>query len=85
MNLDLAALQDNHTWSMIDLSPGKTPMECKWVFKVKYRADGEVEKYKARLVPKGYNQQERLDYQDTFSPVVKMVTVRLVLAMAVLN
>nr|XP_016463756.1 PREDICTED: uncharacterized mitochondrial protein AtMg00810-like [Nicotiana tabacum] len=60
MNLELQALIDNHTWELVDLLAGKTLIGCKWVFKVKYKADGNVERFKARLVAKGFTQQEGL-------------------------
>lgn len=85
MNQELKALKDNRTWSLVDLLAGKTPIGCKWVFKIKYKANGEVERYKARLVAKGYNQIAGLDYQKTFSPVVKVVTVRVVITLAAAN
>jgi hypothetical protein len=82
MNAEIAALEENQTWLITDLPPHKVPIGCKWVYKVKIKADGSIECYKARLVAKGYTQCEGLDYYETFSPVAKLTTVRVLLALA---
>ena len=81
MQTELEALQANQTWVMTTLPPGKVPIGCKWVFKIKLKVDGSIERYKARLVAKGFTQTEGVDYHETFSPVVKFVTVRTLLAL----
>jgi len=64
-----------------DLPQGKRPIGCRWIYKVKYKSTGEMERFKARLVAKGYSQQEEIDYKETFSHVVKMVTVRTIVSL----
>ncbi|XP_039042111.1 uncharacterized mitochondrial protein AtMg00820-like [Hibiscus syriacus] len=85
MQEEIQALELNNTWCVVPLPPGKVPIGCKWVYKVKFRSNGEFERYKALLVAKGYNQQEGVDFVETFSPVAKLVTVRTVLALASLQ
>lgn len=85
MQAELHALQMNHTWTLTTLPPHKTAIGCRWVYKIKYNADGSVEWHKVRLVAKGYTQMEGLDFLDTFSPVAKLTTVHLLLALAALN
>lgn len=82
MDLELQALQTNHTLDLVSLPPGKKTIGRKWVYKIKLRANGSLERYKACFVAKGYTQEYRVDFHETFSPVVRMTTIRCVLAIA---
>ena len=73
---EITAYEENGTWKIETLPPGKTALGCKWVFQLKFNADGTLSRYKARLVVLGNNQTKGADYTETFAPVAKMVTIR---------
>lgn len=82
MQEEYDALIKQHTWSLVPLPPDKNLVSCKWIFKLKRHADGTIARHKARLVARGFSQEYGVDYDETFSPVVRHTTVRLMLELA---
>ncbi|GKD61015.1 ribonuclease H-like domain-containing protein [Tanacetum coccineum] len=85
MNLKMEALFRNNTYVLADLPPGRKAIGFKWIWKIKYKYSGEIDRYIARLVAKGFGQREGIDYEETFSLVVKMVNVRCLITLSVQN
>uniref|UniRef100_A0A2N9GAS3 Uncharacterized protein n=1 Tax=Fagus sylvatica TaxID=28930 RepID=A0A2N9GAS3_FAGSY len=79
---ELQALEKTHTWDLVDLPRGKFSIGCKWVYKIKTKSDGTIERYKARLIAKGYAQEYGIDYEETFAPVARITSIRSLLAIA---
>ena len=76
------SIMKNHTWDLMDRPTKHKVIDTKWVYKAKYKSDGSLEKYKARLVAQGFAQKEGYDFQETFAPTTQSTTIRLVLALA---
>lgn len=80
INEELHSLKENETWSLVNRPVGRNVISNRWIFKKKYAANGEIDRYKARLVVRGFSQKEGIDYNEVFAPVVKYVTVRTILS-----
>ncbi|KAK4381253.1 Retrovirus-related Pol polyprotein from transposon TNT 1-94 [Sesamum angolense] len=80
MKSEMDSMSSNQVWTLVDRSKGVRPVGCKWVYKCKIGADGEVTTFKAKLVVKGYTQQPGLEFEETFSPVAMAKSIRILLA-----
>jgi histone deacetylase 1/2 len=83
MTDEISALQKNKTWTLVPFNDQYNIVGCKWVFKVQENSDGSFQRYKARLVAKGFHHRPGIEFSETFSPVVKPSTVRIVLSIVV--
>ena len=81
MHEEILSIEKNDTWELINLLQDHQAIKVKWVYKTKTNTRGKIEKYKARLVVKGYKQQYGIDYDEVFSPVVRMEMVRLLISL----
>ena len=83
MEKEIASIEENNTWELVDMSEGVKVIGVKWVFKPKLNENGEVDKFKARLVVKGYHQKEGIHFHEVFAPVARWDTIRVILGIAV--
>ncbi|CAI7861902.1 unnamed protein product [Closterium sp. NIES-54] len=85
MESELKSIEENDTWKLVELPEGRKAITSKWLFKIKSNADGKIERYKSRLVAKGYQQKEKVDFKELLAPVVKPTTLRTLLAGAAIK
>jgi hypothetical protein len=78
---EMESLHKNETWDLVKLPNGRKLVNSKWVFKKKMNAIGQVDKFKARLVKKGYSQVEGVDFDEIFSPVAKLTSIRVLISL----
>ena len=81
MEEEMNSLRGNKTWELVNLSKGRKALQNKWVYKIKHEGDEKNERYKARLVVKGFAQKEGIDFTEIFSPIVKMSSIRVILGL----
>ncbi|KAE8228096.1 hypothetical protein CF326_g6985 [Tilletia indica] len=83
MNAEIESLKSMHTWDLVDLPPGRKAIGCRWTYKLKLDADGNAARWKSRLVAQGFSQRAGVDYGETFAPVARLTTVRVLIALAI--
>lgn len=85
MAKEIQALESNNTWVLYPLPEGKSTIDCKWIYKIKYHYDDSIEIYKAHLIAKGYTQVQGIDYHDTFAHVAKLVIIHFLLSITTIK
>jgi hypothetical protein len=85
MDVEFQALVKNNTWVFVPPNDAINLVGCTWIFRTKYHSDGLIDKLKARLVAKGFHQRPGIDYSETFSPIVKAPTIRVILSLTLSN
>lgn len=83
MDLEFDALQQNETWTLVDLDPSQNVLSCKWVFRLKIGENGKIDRYKACLVANGMRQRDGIDVTETFVIVIKPTSVKIILSLTV--
>ena len=82
MKEELDTLSKNHTWDLVTLPPGKSVVGCKWIYKIKTHSNGSIERYKTRLIVKSFTQEYGVDYEETFTLVARISSIRALLTVA---
>ena len=85
LKLSLTLFKKNKTWELVDLPLEAKPIGYKWIFKRKYLLDGSIEKYKTRLLAKGFSQKQTIDYFDTFTHVIRISSIRILIVLAYIH
>jgi len=83
MNSEIKSLNDCNTWILVDKTHDMHVISCKWVFNIKRRQNGEIDRYKARLVARGFEQRSGIDYKEIYAPVARIETIRLMFALSI--
>ena len=78
-------MEKTHTWDLVDLPHDKSVIDCKWVYKIKTKSYGTIERYKTGLVAKGYAQEYDIDYEENFAPITRITSVRNLLAIVAIH
>ena len=81
MNDEIDSILSNNTWVLVDLPTGSKLIGCKWVFRRKDNTNGSIQTFKARLVEKGFKQREGVDYFDTYAPMARITSIRVLLTL----
>ena len=82
---ELDVLHKNHTWDMVYMPPSQSIVDCRWVYKIKTKANGSIKQYTAHLVAKGFTQEYGIDYDETFAHITRLTSVKCLIAVAAVH